>query len=102
VSESAPRRSDSIVHIVKLISTRVSLHALTLPLLLCPCRGNLPQSYRRKVVPLALTKSTPATDGKVKPLALFKTPQTAAAAAAGGEQGMYGPAAAADPGAAWT
>lgn len=48
---------------------------------------------------MALTKSTPATDGKVKPLALFKTPQTAAAAAAGEAQGAIGLAAADDPGA---
>lgn len=75
------------------------MHALTLVLLPGHCRGNLPQSYRRKVVPLALTKSTPATDGKVKPLALFKTPQTAAAAAAGEAQGANGLAAADDPGA---
>lgn len=48
----------------------------------CICRGNLPSSYARKQ-PLTLTKVTPDTNiTKVKPLTLFTTPRTAAAAAA--------------------
>lgn len=55
------------------------------PIRCIACRGNMPQSYKRN-----LTKTTPATDDKVKPLDLFKTPQTTASAAAAATKGARG------------